>query len=108
MRPVSHAADRTLYATSLRWGQALRAFYLCSNRFRHDLYVVDPGLVNGRSCFHDMDSVIKYRERARHFRQLAEMTWQDDLEALLRRVAHDYDEVADDLEPALPRSATTS
>jgi hypothetical protein len=24
--------------------------------------------------------------------------WQGDLEALLRRVAHDYDEVADDLE----------
>jgi hypothetical protein len=31
-------------------------------------------------------------------RQLAEMTWQDNLEALLRRVAHDYDEVANDLE----------
>ena len=26
------------------------------------------------------------------------MTWQDDLEALLRRATHDYDEVADDLE----------
>jgi hypothetical protein len=29
---------------------------------------------------------------------LTEMTWQDNLEALLRRVAHDYDEVANDLE----------
>jgi hypothetical protein len=45
-----------------------------------------------------MDSVSKCRKRARHLRRLAEMTWQDDLEALLRRVAHDYDEVADDLE----------
>ena len=45
-----------------------------------------------------MDSVSKCRERAKHLRRLAEMTWQDDLEALLRRVAHDYDEVADDLE----------
>jgi hypothetical protein len=26
------------------------------------------------------------------------MTWQENLEALLRRVAHDYDEVANDLE----------
>ena len=58
----------------------------------------DPGVVNGRRCFHDMDSVSKYRERAKHLRRLAEMTWQDDLEALLRRVAHDYDEVANDLE----------
>jgi hypothetical protein len=33
---------------------------------------------------------------------LAERTWQDDLEALLRRVAHDYDEVADDLEAGRP------
>jgi hypothetical protein len=39
-----------------------------------------------------------YRERANHLRQLAEMTWQDDLEALLRRAARDYDEIADDLE----------
>jgi hypothetical protein len=39
-----------------------------------------------------------YRERGNHLRQLAEMTWQDNLEALLRRVARDYDEVANDLE----------
>ena len=45
-----------------------------------------------------MADVSHYRERANHLRQLAEMTWQDDLEALLRRVAHDYDEVANDLE----------
>jgi hypothetical protein len=39
-----------------------------------------------------------YREQADHVRRLAEMTWQDDLEALLRRVAQDYEEVAEDLE----------
>jgi hypothetical protein len=39
-----------------------------------------------------------YREQADHVRRLAEMTWQDELEALLRRVAHNYEEVAEDLE----------
>jgi hypothetical protein len=43
-------------------------------------------------------SATYYREQADHVRRLAEMTWQDDLEVLLRRVARDYDEVADDLE----------
>jgi hypothetical protein len=52
----------------------------------------------GPRCFADMADISHYRERANHLRQLAERTWQDDLEALLRRVAHDYDEVADDLE----------
>lgn len=52
----------------------------------------------GPRCFGDMADISHYRERANHLRQLAERTWQDDLEALLRRVAHDYDEVADDLE----------
>jgi hypothetical protein len=39
-----------------------------------------------------------YRELASHFRVLAELTWYDDLEALLRRIAQDYDEIAEDLE----------
>ena len=39
-----------------------------------------------------------YREQADHVRRLAELAWQDELEALLRRVAHDYEEVAEDLE----------
>ena len=45
-----------------------------------------------------MNSASNYSERGNHLRQLAEMTWQDNLKALLRRVAHDYDEVANDLE----------
>ena len=44
-----------------------------------------------------MESVSYYRERADHVRQLAEMTWQDDLEATLRHVAQAYDEIAEDL-----------
>ena len=44
-----------------------------------------------------MESASYYRERADHVRQLAEMTWQDDLEAELRRVAQNYDEIAEDL-----------
>jgi hypothetical protein len=45
-----------------------------------------------------MGSASHYRERANHLRQLAERTWQGDLEALLLRVAQDYDEIAEDLE----------
>jgi hypothetical protein len=39
-----------------------------------------------------------YRELAEHARQLAEATWQNDLEETLRRVARDFDEIAEDLE----------
>jgi hypothetical protein len=45
-----------------------------------------------------MDRASYYREQADHVRRLAERTWQDDLEALLRRVAQDYEEIAEDLE----------
>ena len=45
-----------------------------------------------------MADVSYYRERANHLRRLAEMTWQRDLEVLVRRLAEDYDETADDLE----------
>jgi hypothetical protein len=45
-----------------------------------------------------MNGPSDYREQANHLRQLAEMTWQDDLKELLRRAACDYDEIADDLE----------
>jgi hypothetical protein len=45
-----------------------------------------------------MDRASYYREQADHVRRLAEMTWQDDLEALLRRVAHEYEEIAENLE----------
>jgi hypothetical protein len=54
-------------------------------------------MVSGCRCFQGMENASYYRERADHVRQLAEMTWQDDLEAELRRVAQDYDEIAEDL-----------
>ena len=45
-----------------------------------------------------MDSVSHYRERADHARQLAEATWQDNLEEILHCLAGDFDEVAEDIE----------
>jgi hypothetical protein len=45
-----------------------------------------------------MADVSYYRDRANQLRRLAEMTWQDDLEVSLRRLAQEYDETAEDLE----------
>jgi len=45
-----------------------------------------------------MVDVSYYRERADHLRRLAETTWQGDLAVLLRRLAQEYDETAEDLE----------
>jgi hypothetical protein len=45
-----------------------------------------------------MNRASYYRERADHVRRLAEMTWQDDLGGMLRGLAQDYDEAAEDLE----------
>jgi hypothetical protein len=55
-------------------------------------------IFNGPRCFEGMEGASYYREQADHVRELAEMTWQAELEALLRRVARDYEEVAEDLE----------
>jgi hypothetical protein len=44
-----------------------------------------------------MDGASYYRERADHLRRLAEMTWQRDLEGVVRNLAQDYDETAEDL-----------
>ena len=49
-------------------------------------------------CCQSMDRASYYSERADHVRRLAEMTWQDELENLLRRVAQDYEEIAKNLE----------
>jgi len=45
-----------------------------------------------------MDGASYYRERADHLRRLAEMTWQRDLKGVVRNLAQDYDETAEDLE----------
>jgi hypothetical protein len=48
------------------------------------------------------------RDRADHLRQLADLTWQHDLEVSLRLLAQDYDETAEDLEIGASGSATPS
>ena len=45
-----------------------------------------------------MDHASHYREKARHARELAEMTWQPELEDTLRRVAQEFDEAAENIE----------
>ena len=45
-----------------------------------------------------MDRASHYREQADHARQLAEATWQDNLEEILHCLARDFDEVAEDIE----------
>jgi hypothetical protein len=55
-------------------------------------------MLNGARCFKVMEHASHYRERADHLRRLAEITWQRDLEGVVRGLAQDYDEVAEDLE----------
>jgi hypothetical protein len=55
-------------------------------------------MVYGPRCFEGMDGASYYRERADHLRRLAEMTWQRDLKGVVRNLAQDYDETAEDLE----------
>jgi hypothetical protein len=45
-----------------------------------------------------MDRSAHYRDQANHARRLADATWQPNLEDLLRHLAKDYDEVAEDIE----------
>ena len=49
-------------------------------------------------CFVVVDRASHFREQAHHARQLADATWQDDLEEMLRRLARDFDEAAKDIE----------
>ena len=56
------------------------------------------GTVNRPRCFTGMVDVSYCRDRANHLRQLADLTWQHDLEVSLRLLAQDYDETAEDLE----------
>jgi hypothetical protein len=41
-----------------------------------------------------MDRTRYYRERADHFRQLADLTWQERLETMLRDLAEEYEHMA--------------
>ena len=44
-----------------------------------------------------MDRASHYRKLADHARRLADATWQEDLEELLRRLARDFDDIAEDI-----------
>jgi hypothetical protein len=55
-------------------------------------------MINTPGCFEFMDRASHYRHEADHARRLAELTWQPDLEDMLRRLAQDFDEIADDIE----------
>jgi hypothetical protein len=56
------------------------------------------GMVFGSWCLEVMDHAAHYRDRASHVRELADAAWQPDLKDMLRGLAKDYDEVADDIE----------
>jgi hypothetical protein len=56
------------------------------------------GMVPTERCFIVMDRASHHRDLAHHARQLAEATWQDNLEEILCRVARDFDETAEDIE----------
>jgi hypothetical protein len=55
-------------------------------------------MVSDQQCFVVMDRASDYRKQADHARQLAEATWQDNLEEMLHRLARDFDEIAEDIE----------
>ena len=45
-----------------------------------------------------MDDATHFRDQANHARRLADAAWQSDLKDILRCLAKDYDEVAEDME----------
>ena len=57
----------------------------------------------GHTCSAGMDRAGYYRERAKHFRQLAELTWQDGLETMLRGLAEEYEHLAASMERGAER-----
>jgi hypothetical protein len=49
-----------------------------------------------------MDRAAYFRDRAEQIRRLADAAWQPELKEALRRLANDYDEVAEDIETGAP------
>jgi hypothetical protein len=45
-----------------------------------------------------MNRASYHREQANHLRELADLTWQPELEVMLRDLVRDYDQVANDPE----------
>ncbi len=56
------------------------------------------GMLFGWGRFEGMDRAAHFRRQAGHARQLADAAHKGDLEDLLRWLAKDYDEVAEDIE----------
>ena len=56
------------------------------------------GMISAPGCFEFMDPASHYRHQADHTRRLADVTWQPDLEDMLRRLARDFDETAEAIE----------
>jgi hypothetical protein len=54
-------------------------------------------MITAPRCFGFMDRASHYHHEADHARRLAEATWQPDLEDMLRRLARDFDETAEDI-----------
>jgi hypothetical protein len=55
-------------------------------------------MITAPRCFRFMDRASHYHCEADHARRLAEATCQSDLEDMLRRLARDFDETAEDIE----------
>ena len=45
-----------------------------------------------------MDLAARYRDKAERIRQLADLAWQPELKDMLRSLATDYEEIAEDIE----------
>jgi hypothetical protein len=55
-------------------------------------------MINATGCFEFMERASHYRHQADHARQLAEATWQPNLEEMLRHLAQHFDETAEAIE----------
>jgi len=66
------------------------------------------GMINAPGCFACMDRASHYRHQADHARRLADATWQPDLADMLRHLAQDFDETAEDIEAGTTEVCTPS
>jgi hypothetical protein len=55
-------------------------------------------MINAQGVFEFMDRASHYRRQGDHARELAKATLQPNLEEMLRHLAQDFDEIADDID----------
>ena len=70
----------------------------CSNCGQPERGMVVTKRSPSTGCSRGMRSAEDYRNHAEHARLLAEMTYQPEIEEILRRVAQEFDEMADRLD----------